>query len=72
VPNEIYETDGIGALGATGSGAGSAAVKIGSSQITGDNNGLAEGGAGQILTLGGNHFHSNLNNGFFTGSTQTQ
>jgi Right handed beta helix region len=52
--------------------ANNAAVKIGNSQITGNANGLAVLGAGQILTLGGNHLHSNLSNGTFTGSIPTQ
>jgi hypothetical protein len=59
-------TNGIGVLGAN------AAVKIGNSQITGNNNGLATASSGQILTLGGNHLHSNLSNGTFTGSIATQ
>ena len=62
-------TNGIGALA---SGAGSVAVKIGNSQITGNVNGLAVGGAGQILTLGGNHLHSNVADGTFTGSIATK
>jgi hypothetical protein len=62
-------TNGIGALA---SGAGSVAVKIGNSQITGNVNGLAVGGTGQILTLGGNHLHSNSNDGAFTGSISTK
>jgi hypothetical protein len=52
--------------------ANNAAVKIGNSQITGNANGLATLGAGQILTLGGNQLHSNLSNGTFTGSIATQ
>ena len=62
-------TNGIGSLA---SGAGTVAVKIGNSQITGNVTGLATGGAGQILTLGGNQLHSNLSNGSFTGSIPTQ
>ena len=59
-------TNGIGALGAN------AAVKIGNSQITGNNNGLATASSGQILTLGGNHLHSNLSDGTFTGGIATK
>ena len=65
--------DGLGFSGSVlfmngqGLGAGSVAVKIGNSQITGNVNGLAVDGTGQILTLGGNQLHSNLSNGSFTG-----
>jgi hypothetical protein len=58
-------TNGIGA-------AGNVAVKIGNSQITGNANGLATLGSGQILTLGGNHLHSNLSDGAFTGTISTK
>src|ERR1043166_8484755 len=61
--------NGIGSLG---TGAGSVAVKIGNSQITGNVNGLSTGGTGQIVTLGGNHLHSNLSDGTFTGSILTR
>jgi hypothetical protein len=64
--------NGVGALGQAVSGLGSAAVKIGNSMITANNNGLATGGVGQLITLGGNHVHSNSNNGAFTGSLATQ
>jgi len=59
-------------IGSASTGGGSVAVKIGNSQITGNVNGLATLGAGQILTLGGNQLHSNLSNGTFTGSIPTQ
>ena len=62
-------TNGIGVLG---TGGAPVAVKIGNSQITGNVNGLATLGSGQIVTLGGNQLRRNLTNGTFTGSIPTQ
>jgi len=47
-------------------------VRVGNSQITGNNWGVLNGGSGQIVTLGGNHLHTNVNDGTFTGSIATK
>jgi len=60
---------GIGTLGV---GPAVVAVRIGNSQITGNNWGVLNGGSGQIQTLGGNQLHTNVNDGTFTGSIATK
>jgi len=60
---------GIGTLGV---GPAIVSVRVGNSQITGNNWGVLNGGSGQILTLGGNHLHTNVNDGTFTGSIATK
>jgi hypothetical protein len=59
-------TNGIGVLGATASGTGSAIITVGSSMITSNVNGVASGGAGQMRTHGNNQLQLNGTNGAFT------
>jgi len=59
-------------IGTLGTGPAVVSVRIGNSQITGNNWGVLNGGSGQILTLGGNHLHTNVNDGTFTGSISTK
>jgi hypothetical protein len=65
-------TNGLGALGATASGAGSAVIAVGSSMITANVNGVVTGGAGQIRTHGNNQLLLNSNNGVFTSNAGLQ
>jgi hypothetical protein len=65
-------TNGLGALGATASGAGSAVIEVGSSMITANVNGVATGSAGIIRTHGDNHLRLNGNNGVFTSNVGLQ
>jgi len=60
---------GIGTLGV---GPAVVAVRVGNSQITGNNWGVLNGGSGQIQTLGGNQLHTNVNDGTFSGSIATK
>lgn len=64
--------NGVGVLAAAASGAGSATVEIGSSMISGNVNGVAASGSGQIRTFGNNQLRLNGNNGAFTGSIGLQ
>jgi len=59
-------------IGTLGTGPAIVSVRVGNSQITGNNWGVLNGGSGQILTLGGNHLHTNVNDGTFTGSIATK
>ena len=65
-------SNGLGAAGVAASGPGSAIIAVGSSMITANNNGLATGGTGQILTYGNNQLRFNANNGSFTGTVGLQ
>jgi hypothetical protein len=65
-------TNGLGALGATASGAGSAVIAVGSSMITANVNGVVTGGAGQIRTHGNNQLLLNSSNGVFTSNVGLQ
>jgi len=59
-------------IGTLGTGPAIVSVRVGNSQITGNNWGVLNGGSGQILTLGGNHLHTNVNDGTFTGTIATK
>jgi hypothetical protein len=49
-----------------------AALRIGKSMIVANKIGLSPGSGGQIISLGGNHVHSNSINGSFSSSLPTQ
>jgi hypothetical protein len=65
-------TNGLGALGAAASGAGSVAMSVANTMINANVNGVSVGGAAQIRSHGNNQVQFNSTNGAFTSNVGLQ